>query len=31
MSNPAYLFLKDENGSPMKGSSLVFGREGAIE
>ncbi|WP_313051534.1 Hcp family type VI secretion system effector [Atlantibacter hermannii] len=31
MSNPAYLVLKDENGSPMKGSSLVFGREGAIE
>lgn len=31
MSNPAYLFLKDENGSPMVGPSLVSGREGAIE
>lgn len=31
MSNPAYLWLTDENGSPMVGSSLVFGREGAIE
>lgn len=31
MSNPAYLWLTDENGSPMRGSSLVSGREGAIE
>ncbi|MDM2736961.1 type VI secretion system tube protein Hcp [Citrobacter sp. Ct235] len=31
MSNPAYLWLTDENGSPMIGSSLVMGREGAIE
>lgn len=31
MSNPAYLFLTDENGSPMVGSCLVSGREGAIE
>ncbi len=30
MSNPAYLFLTDENGSPMVGPSLVSGREGAI-
>lgn len=31
MSNPAYLWLTDENGSPMVGPSIVFGREGAIE
>jgi type VI secretion system secreted protein Hcp len=31
MSNPAYLWLTDENGSPMVGPSLVLGREGAIE
>lgn len=31
MSNPAYLFISDENGAPMIGPSLVFGREGAIE
>jgi len=31
MSNPAYLFLNDENGSPMIGPCLVSGREGAIE
>lgn len=31
MSNPAYLWLIDENGSPMIGPSLVMGREGAIE
>lgn len=31
MSNPAYLWLTDENGSPMIGSSLVAGRIGAIE
>jgi type VI secretion system secreted protein Hcp len=31
MSNPAYLFLTDENGSPMIGPCLVTGREGAIE
>lgn len=31
MSNPAYLWLTDENGSPMVGPSFVFGREGAIE
>jgi type VI protein secretion system component Hcp len=31
MSNPAYLWLTDENGSPMAGPSLVSGREGAIE
>lgn len=31
MSNPACLFLTDENGSPMVGSCLVSGREGAIE
>lgn len=29
MSNPAYLWLTDENGSPMIGPSLVMGREGA--
>ncbi|WP_314138252.1 type VI secretion system tube protein TssD [Buttiauxella noackiae] len=31
MSNPAYLWLTDENGSPMVGGSLVVGRLGAIE
>jgi len=31
MSNPAYLLLTDENGSPMIGPSLVIGREGTIE
>jgi type VI secretion system secreted protein Hcp len=31
MSNPAYLWLTDENGSPIVGSSLVNGRVGAIE
>lgn len=31
MSNPVYLWLTDENGSPMVGSSLILGREGAIE
>lgn len=31
MSDPAYLWLTDENGSPMSGSSLVVGRVGAIE
>ena len=31
MSNPAYMWLTDENGSPMIGSSLVSGRIGAIE
>jgi len=31
MSNPAYLWLTDENGSPIVGASQVMGREGAIE
>ncbi len=31
MSNPAYLWLTDENGSPMPGSCQVVGRVGAIE
>ena len=31
MSSPAYLWLTDENGSPMVSSCLVPGREGAIE
>lgn len=31
MSLPAYLFLYDENGMMLKGSSLALGREGAIE
>lgn len=31
MSNPAYMWLTDENGSPMTGASLVSGRIGAIE
>ena len=31
MSNPAYLWLTDENGSPVRGGSCVLGRVGAIE
>jgi len=31
MSNPAYLWLSDENGSPIAGGSMVTGRIGAIE
>lgn len=31
MSNPAYLWLTDENGSPIVGGSMVAGRVGAIE
>ena len=31
MSNPAYLWLTDENGSPVVGGSLVSGRIGSIE
>ncbi len=31
MSNPAYLWLTDENDSPVTGGSLVSGRVGAIE
>lgn len=31
MSTPAYLWLTDENNSPMVGGSLVSGRIGAIE
>lgn len=31
MSNPAYLWLTDENGSPIVGGSLVSGRVGSIE
>lgn len=31
MSNPAYLWLEDEGGAPVVGSSLVNGRLGAIE
>lgn len=31
MSNPAYLWLTDENGSPMPGSCQAVGRVGAIE
>lgn len=31
MSNPAYLWLVDANGSPIVGGSLVSGRVGAIE
>ena len=31
MSNPAYLWLTDENGSPIVGGSIVLGREGSIE
>ncbi|HAT1612965.1 TPA: type VI secretion system tube protein Hcp [Raoultella planticola] len=31
MSNPACLWLTDENGSPIVGGSMVLGREGSIE
>ena len=31
MSNPAYLWFIDENGSPIVGGSMVLGREGSIE
>ncbi|EUL57950.1 hypothetical protein P842_04154 [Enterobacter roggenkampii UCI 39] len=31
MSNPAYLWLTDTNGSPVVGGSMVSGRLGAIE
>ncbi len=31
MSNPAYLWLTDENGSPIVGGCCVLGREGSIE
>lgn len=31
MSNPAYLWLEDENGSPIVGEVMVNGRIGAIE
>ena len=31
MSNPAYLWLTDANGSPVVGGSMVSGRLGAIE
>lgn len=31
MSNPAYLWLTDENGSPIIGGCTVHGREGSIE
>ena len=31
MSNPAYLWLTDANGSPVPGGSMVSGRLGAIE
>lgn len=31
MSLPAYMFLYNENGNPIKGSCQVSGREGAIE
>ncbi|HCD9775252.1 TPA: type VI secretion system tube protein Hcp [Enterobacter hormaechei] len=31
MSNPAYLWLTDANGSPVTGGSMVSGRLGAIE
>lgn len=31
MSNPAYMWLTDENGSPITGISLVSGRVGSIE
>ena len=31
MSLPAYMFLYDENGNPIKGNCNVSGREGAIE
>jgi type VI secretion system secreted protein Hcp len=31
MSNPGYLWLTDENGSPIIGGCMVAGREGSIE
>ncbi|MDY1038561.1 type VI secretion system tube protein Hcp [Enterobacteriaceae bacterium RIT714] len=31
MSNPAYLWLTDQNGSPVQGNSCVIGRQGSIE
>lgn len=31
MSNPAYIWLVDENGSPILGGSLVAGRIGSVE
>lgn len=31
MSNPVYLWLNDENGSPIVGESLVTGRIGSFE
>lgn len=31
MSNPAYLWLTDENGSPIVGGCCVLGRVGSIE
>ncbi|MEB7600215.1 Hcp family type VI secretion system effector [Raoultella terrigena] len=31
MSNPAYLWFIDENGSPIVGGSMVLGREGSVE
>jgi len=31
MSNPAYLGLTDENGSPIIGGCTVLKREGSIE
>ncbi|QAU24774.1 type VI secretion system tube protein Hcp [Dyella sp. M7H15-1] len=31
MAIPAHLWITDESGSPIKGSSLVKGREGSIE
>ena len=31
MSNPAYLWLTDENGSPVVGGCCVSGRVGSIE
>lgn len=31
MAIPAYLWLKDDGGTDIKGSSTVFGREGSIE
>lgn len=31
MSNPAYLWLTDQNDSPISGGCRVLGREGAIE
>lgn len=31
MSNPAYIWLVDENGSPIIGDSLVAGRIGSVE